>query len=154
MLRGYKKKGKPALWTEAFPGPAPEEQKPKRIRSRSKSRTPEEREYAKLAKVAVAYAYLEGRRCPVVAAVPELREGRKYGHPISDKVTEVHHRYGRLHQLLCWTPGWLICSKQGHRWIHSNPARARELGFLCPAGFWNDYERAVWHLRKISENNP
>lgn len=89
----------------------------------------------------MAEARARGETCPVVAAVPELREGRKYGWPVSAKLSEVHHVYGRGHggrgPLLSDRRLWMAVSKQGHRWVHSHPAEARARGWLAPAGRYN-----------------
>ena len=104
-------------------------------RRRAKSR--EDRIYAKEARLFVKVARKAGLYCPVVQSVKELRESRRYGHPTSAKLNEVHHLFGRLGDLLRWQPGWIALSKAGHRWVHNNPAKARELGFLCEIGDWN-----------------
>jgi hypothetical protein len=137
-LRGYVKKTKPANWTVAFPATRSAaafhgEVKKKRRPSVQHRYRREAREFVE------AHA---GKSCPVWLSVPELRSGRKYGHPISGKVTEVHHRFGRVGRLLRWQAGWLGVSKQGHRWIHEHVEKARELGFVGPVGTWNDFERA------------
>lgn len=151
-LRGYKKKYKPALWKTI---PSPQEPveygkatglpiliprgwniQRKRIAPVSKRRQKTTHAYRKAAKAFVEEAVDRGERCPVVAAVKELREGRKYGHPISDRLNEVHHMRGRAGALLMAKQFWLAVSKQGHRWIHENMAKARELGFLCALGDW------------------
>lgn len=144
-LYGYKKKHRPALWTQT-----PEEKRRRELdvlarglRKVKPTRTPrakhtaqESRLYAAEARAFVAAAVARGETCPVVAAVPELREGKKYGWPISARLNEVHHTRGRRGPLLRDRRFWLAVSKQGHRWVHANPARARELGFLCPLGQW------------------
>lgn len=146
-LWGYKKKTKPALWTQT-----PAEKRKRELASLSKglrrvkpSRkptpkakdSPEKRLYRAEAREFVRAAIEAGGRCPVVAAVKELRDGRKYGHPISDKLNEVHHMRGRLGTLLRDQRFWIALSKQGHRWVHEHPAEARRLGFLCQPGEWN-----------------
>jgi hypothetical protein len=72
-----------------------------------------------------------------VAVIPELQAGFKYGHPISDRISQIHHMRGRLGTLLMDKRGWLPCSTQGHRWIDANKEKARELGFLCAKGLWH-----------------
>jgi hypothetical protein len=151
-LYGYRPKTKKANWTLAFPEPAsaaalaPLHPK-KRALPTNGSRA--RRAYRTGAREFADELRRAGRTCPVVAAVPELRAGFKYGHPVSSKITEVHHVYGRVGRLLNWKPGWLGVSKEGHRWVHANPEQARSLGFLGPVGTYNDYERA----RKDFENN-
>ena len=85
----------------------------------------------------VAEAIAAGGHCPVVSAITQLRNGYKYGHPISDKLNEVHHARGRLGPLLRDKRFWIAVSKQGHRWIHSNIHWARHFGWICEAGQWN-----------------
>ena len=113
--------------------------RPKRLRIRRcfKKRTKESELYRIEAREFVRAAIEAGGRCPVVAAVKELRDGRKYGHPISDKLNEVHHMRGRLGSLLRDQRFWIALSKQGHRWVHEHHAEARRLGFLCQPGEWN-----------------
>ena len=149
-----KKPKKQALWMAAFPEQAIKTTAVRRERELSKmsrglrrvnpSRTPkpsprkeDQKEYRIKAKEFVRAAIESGGRCPVVAAVPELRDGRKYGWPISDKLNEVHHLRGRAGSLLCDERFWIALSKQGHRWVHENPEKARNMGFLCAKGEWN-----------------
>lgn len=128
IRRSIKPKRK-AAWTVAFP-----EQVDDRVAEATKA---EQRQYRVEAKEFVRRLVAVGARCPVVAAVPELRNGHRYGHPISDKLNEVHHTHGRRGRLLNYQPWWMAVSKQGHRWIHQHPIEARALGFLCEAGKWN-----------------
>lgn len=97
----------------------------------------ERRLYRAEARAFVAAAVARGETCPVVAAVPELRNGRKYGWPISAKLNEVHHKNGRRGKLLRDQRFWIALSKQGHRWCHQNISAARALGFFCQVGKWN-----------------
>lgn len=97
-------------------------------------------EYAAKARAFVAAAVARGETCPVVAAVPELRGGFRYGWPVSGKLNEVHHTRGRAGALLTDERFWVAVSKQGHRWIHAHPAEARRRGWLCEAGKWNTPE--------------
>lgn len=145
-LRGYKKKSKPALWT-TVPGakPVATQQRAKpapkaraRIRPVSKRKAKEKTLYREEARQFVAAAVRAGGRCPVVATVPELRNGVKYGHPISDRLNEVHHTRGRAGSLLRDQRFWMAVSKQGHRWIHENVEAAQRLGFVCQPGEWNN----------------
>ena len=95
------------------------------------------RKYIALAHEFVRARVAAGWKCPVVSMVIELANGQKYGWPISDKLTEVHHMRGRAGSLLLDQRYWLAVSKQGHRWIHSNIEKARALGWLCELGKWN-----------------
>jgi hypothetical protein len=83
-----------------------------------------------------------------VAAVPELRDGFRYGWPVSPKLNEVHHVRGRLGPLLTDRRWWMAVSKAGHRWLHQNPAEARKRGWLCEAGLWNVPDRVERNPRK------
>lgn len=176
MLRGYKRKTKPANWlsvegAEPVRGPAKPsaEDRARRVRARrgvkslaqsakarpvkpyarqprvktaaQKTAASEKALYRQEARAYVAAAVARGERCPVVAAVPELRDGRKYGWPISDRLVEVHHKRGRGRggrgPLLRDQRHWMPISKQGHRWVHSNIAKARGRGWVCAVGEWN-----------------
>jgi hypothetical protein len=133
-LRGYKKKGRPALWMSAFPKKAEPPSKPKRIRPVSKSRQRVSVEYRTRARAFVLAAIARGETCPVVGAIEELRTGRAYGHPISNRLSEVHHRRGRVGRLLLDDRHWMPVSKSGHRWIHKHPNLARERQWLAQPG--------------------
>lgn len=149
MLKGYVKKGKPANWL-SVPGAQPtrgpaklfggdraawwKKSPPKKQADQARRRRL--RLYSEMAREFVAAAALAGS-CPVVKAIPELRQGFKYGHQISARITEVHHVFGRQSALLCWKPGWLGVSKMGHRFIHSNINVARKHGWIAQAGDWN-----------------
>jgi hypothetical protein len=154
-LYGYKAKTRPAPWTQVKPqatdqnpktqrvNPVVLRSKPqvgqrqrKRVPSVSKGRQRTNAQYRKESQQFVEAVRDMGGRCPVVERVPELRNGRKYGHPICDRVTEVHHQRGRTGSLLLDKRGWIAVSKQGHRWVHQNVQKARELGFICDRGLW------------------
>ena len=44
--------------------------------------------------------------------------------------TQIHHQRGRVGKLLLDERYWIPVSAEGHRWIHDNPAKAREMGFI------------------------
>ncbi len=44
--------------------------------------------------------------------------------------TEIHHKKGRTGDLLLDEKYWLAVSRKGHNWIHDNPEKAYEKGFL------------------------
>lgn len=92
----------------------------------------------------VVESQLRKETCVVVACVPELAGE-------SDKLDQCHHVFGRRGQLLLWTPGWMAVSAAGHRWIHNNPAKATEMGFLGPTGTYNDFVRAKKSLDEVLE---
>ena len=121
---------KSALWKIAFPAT---------VKTDLNTHTKEDKRLYRIeAKAAVKAAVKAGAICPVVEAIKELREGSRYGWPICDRINEVHHKFGRMGDLLRWQPGWLLVSKAGHRWIHSNIAEARRRGWIAPHGKWND----------------
>lgn len=178
-LYGYKKKGKPALWTtvpdaaaklakESAAKQAKKEiaklwrkkkvyqggyaagslvnQLPKfkpRIRRVSKKRQVTGKVYREKAQAFIAAAIARGETCPVVAKIPELRNGVKYGHPVCNRLNEIHHTRGRAGSLLLDERFWLPLSKQGHRWVHENMNEARKHGWLCELGKWNVPEAAT-----------
>lgn len=149
-IQGYKKKGKPALWTQvtgAVPTPGPVAAKkdyvlkrPSSIRHRAVRHRATDAEYRREAREFVRAAIARGETCPVVAAIEKLREGMKYGWQISDKLNEVHHIRGRGHLLLD-KRFWMCCSKSGHRWIHSNVADAQARGWIARPGEWGKSEK-------------
>ena len=127
MITRRKQPRKKALWTRAFP---------KQVDNHvDKNKAAEKRLYRQEALAFVAAAIARGETCPVVDAIPELHNGMKYGHKISAKLNEVHHRQGRRGKLLRHQPLWMACSKQGHRWIHANTAEAARRGWLLSP--WN-----------------
>ena len=137
----YKRKTKKALWT-TVPGAFTEEVKQhKWLSRRSKVARAASACYGPDAADFIADEVAAGKRCPVVALVPELRDGMKYGWPISDRIAETHHWGGRgfggRGPLLMDRRLYIGMSKQGHRWVHSHPDWARKNGFMAPAGSWN-----------------
>ena len=141
MIRGYIRKGRPANWlsvkgSKATRGPAPK-LKRKYIRSISPRKAGEHTAYVKEAREFVADAIRRGETCPVVAAIPELRNGFNYGWPVSNKLNEVHHVRGRAGSLLLDKRYWMAISKAGHRWIHAHVEEARKHGWICERGLWN-----------------
>ena len=97
----------------------------------------ERRLYREEARAFVATAILMGGTCIVVNTIPELRDGKRYGHRISNKLTEIHHCRGRAKSLLRDKRFWMPVSRAGHRWLHANIAEARAHGWICEAGQWN-----------------
>lgn len=47
--------------------------------------------------------------------------------PLSE---EVHHCAGRSGSNFLNEATWMAVSRQGHRWIHENPGKARERGYI------------------------
>lgn len=89
-----------------------------KIRINSTKREAEMSLYSKLRKIFLSKE--ENKYCPVASRV--------FGKRIL--ATETHHKAGRVGQLLNYQPMWLAVSREGHRWIHDNPAKSYELGFL------------------------
>ena len=85
---------------------------PKPLKKASKKRSKESKEYTTLRKV-----FLNGKICQVNQDGP---------------ATEVHHTYSgkdrAAHYLDVKT--WLAVCRECHKWIHSHPAEARQLGYL------------------------
>lgn len=50
---------------------------------------------------------------------------------------DVHHTRGRAGTLLLDSRHWRALCRECHDWVGENPAEARLLGLLCPAGLWN-----------------
>ena len=57
------------------------------------------------------------------------------------KATEIHHKRGRIGELLCDTRHWVALCSHCHRWIHEHPKAARDAGLLCQLGEWNKVDR-------------
>ena len=86
-----------------------------------------------------------GYTCPVMAAFeklsPEFQRALLVpwtGNRRSNRITETHHRFGRVRDLLVWDPGWMGVSKFGHRALHRFQEEARRHGWLPPVGWWNN----------------
>jgi hypothetical protein len=84
------------------------------MRKLSKKRAKQNREYLKLRKVFLARE--ENEFCPITG----------------EMATEIHHTYSgkdrNTHFLEVET--WIAVSRDGHNWIHDNPKKSRELGYL------------------------
>lgn len=91
------------------------------LRRVSAKRARQNREYAKRRKL-----FLDDHRiCPVVYSGVT---GRAVGTYIY--TTDVHHTDGRENTLLLDESKWLAVSREGHRWLHENPAESRKRGWL------------------------
>lgn len=88
------------------------------------------------AKVFVEAAQAAGKVCPVWAEVLH-QSGWTMQNYINSLPTEVHHTRGRMGPLLLDERFWIAVSADGHNWIHSHPAAARERGWICGHGKWN-----------------
>ena len=60
----------------------------------------------------------------------------------SERPTEVHHKRGRVGDLLTDRRHWLAVGQKCHRWIHENIEEARTLGYICEKGLWNTPDRS------------
>jgi hypothetical protein len=57
------------------------------------------------------------------------------------RATEIHHKRGRIGELLNDTRYWLALCEPCHRWVHEHPKAARDAGLLCQLGEWNTVDR-------------
>ena len=97
---------------------APKQDKRKRIAPMSQSMKKRRLAYAKKAREFVRSKAKQS--CPVMRAV----------FAVNEPVTEVHHTRGRHGALLDEQRFWLAVSRNGHNWIHANPAQADRQGFI------------------------
>lgn len=130
-LRGYVKKGKPALWTSAFPRVAAVVKKVKKVAHGTNARGVLLREYKRRRD-----GWIADKCCAGCA----LRTGGW------TPATECHHKFGRFGLLLTFEPGWVPLCSSCHRWTHDNPKTARELHLICEQGSWNSYKKALQSL--------
>lgn len=165
-LKGYIKKSKPALWLDL---PSERLARQWQAEARSKARTPrlvkarkpirrrakghasEDKAYREAARAFVRSEIDAGKVCPVVLKIDSLRNGRKYGHPISAQLKANHHIFGRQGRLLMWRPGWMAISTQGHRFVHSNIEQARQHGWYAPKGLWNNEAIVDWTPEQLAK---
>lgn len=91
-----------------------EKKKPKPIRKQSAKREVENKEYLK--KRILFLSLPKNKICPITKG----------------KTTEVHHTYSGKDRATHFLDEetWIGVSREGHKWIHDNPKKARELGFL------------------------
>ena len=152
-LYGYVRKTRPAPWTQirktrsdalcfrkrVFVRPRIKSRSPSILRATARIlRKSQNAQYRVDARLFIKDLQFKGAKCPVWLAIPEVRNARRYGWPVSGKITQCHHKFGRLGPLLLWKPGWIGVSKLGHRWIHQNIARARLHGWIAERGDWNN----------------
>lgn len=111
----------------------------RRIRPRTAARAAQEREYR--AEVEQWLNLPENRVCAVWGLSAEFREdmrGKCYPlKAIGLAATQCHHTRGRRGALLLDKRHWVAVSDAGHRWVETNPDKARALGLLCAKGQWN-----------------
>lgn len=72
------------------------------------------------------------------------RERKKYleEHPMCEACldrpsVELHHKRSRIGRLLCDVRFFFATCSVCHAWIHDNPRKARELGWLSSTREWN-----------------
>lgn len=132
-LYGYKKKYRPALWTQSvwsrssteFAGEPKDGRRPPTERSRLAAAA--KRKYADARAL-----YLKDH--PLCAACLLVYPGG----PAAPS-EQVHHKHGRGYRdsLLNYEPLWVPVCAGCHDWIHRNIAAARALGLYAPEGQWN-----------------
>ncbi len=126
-IRGYVKTQKPALWTlvKRLRVEAKKSGKPLKLhlprRSSIRRRSAKQRERMTEYAILRARFLQRNRWCPVIRG---------------ERATEIHHIRGRAGKLLLDTRYWLAVGERGHRWIHDNPAKAQERGWLAKLGEW------------------
>lgn len=54
-----------------------------------------------------------------------------------NRASEVHHRFGRTNDLLCWTEGWVSLCRSCHTFIHNNRKWAIDNKWLASGRKWN-----------------
>ena len=82
--------------------------KSKKIKHRSDKRAAQERQYAIIRPI-----FLEGKFCPITG----------------DAATQIHHKKGRIDELLTDVRFFLAVSDAGHKKIEANPEWAYEMGY-------------------------
>jgi len=114
-----------------------------RIKPISKGLSKRKQQYYRVRDEWLKFMTSQGQICPVLWAVKKkavlLTANKELAERSHGQVTlaECHHMRGRIGRLLCDSSFWLAVSADGHRWIHENIEKARELGFVCKAGEWN-----------------
>lgn len=101
----------------------------KPIRKVSKGRARLNREYSR--KKHEFLSRPENKFCPVIQKLT----GEKI------LTEDIHHMRGRAGSLFMNEKYWLAVSRRGHELIGSNPNWARQHGFLCQKGLWNQPEK-------------
>lgn len=117
MIKRRKEPRRKAPWVTMGGRVEPEKKRAKRIRPISRKQSARLTEYSRLRVV-----WLFNRvRCDRCGGRPGCR-------------IEVHHKRGRAGALLLATEHWAALCPSCHRWVHDNPADARETGWLGPWG--------------------
>lgn len=164
-LRGYVKKGKPALWkqmqdeagevTYALNVRAEvrrqerearrnDENRRRRIEAIKRSREPKRKRIAPMSEHRRAELLDYGiarklflRQRPNCEACPKMVGMHPCVDARSHPATDVHHKKGRQGKLLLNQKHWIPCCSHSHDFIHRNPAIARALDLLAQPGEWN-----------------
>lgn len=144
-IYGYKKKTKPALWkllpseqrlariieretAKAHKAFIASKLKPrKRIRHRALRHREKDAEYRREAKAYIKTNKELGFLCLVALVI--------FGEDLD--LSDVHHKRGRLGQLLLCKRFWMPVSRKGHQWIQDHPDEARKHGWLAQKGDWH-----------------
>lgn len=120
-----KPKRSKAIWTQL-----PQYRKRSIKSQRRLQRIRDKRQYTREARAFITAMLMNPSTQWCVIAALELKQAAR--------VTQVHHFAGRIGKLLLWKHGWLAVSDIGHRWLHTHVKEAREKGWICPAGMWNN----------------
>lgn len=129
----YVPRQRKALWFRALHGDKPNSKVIRRIRPVSKIRNRRLRAYALQARL-----WKEGRECE--ARGLRSTSGKPLCSNRAHLCTEVHHRHGRVGDLLLATDTWIGLCATAHRFAHDHPAEAKALG-LIGDGPWNHQPR-------------
>lgn len=135
----FRRKKKPkAPWVKCFPDQA------RKLRP-SQKRGNDAVLYRADSREFLASLRLAGYTCPVMAKFDQLSPEFQAelivpwtGNRRSNKISETHHRFGRVRGLLRWQAGWAGLSRFGHRAVHQFPEEARRHGWLAQVGWWNN----------------
>ncbi len=131
-LKGYVKKGHPALWTTTPSGAAAIRLAARR---KQRQRAPNVRR-----RIAAATPQMQARRRRYLKqrdAWLSLPENKLCGCCKVRKASECHHSRGRRGDLLLAERFWIAVCSDCHQWIHNNMAEARRMGMLCEVGQWD-----------------
>lgn len=164
-LRGYVKKGKPALWKQAaddagvvdhfalarqqYKAAKAERKKLEASFGRLKRSPKQRRRIAPMSEAGrkrldeykkARAEYL--RDCPFCEVCVEISKLTDDGLLVRQvlrehEATDIHHVRGRLGPLLTDRRYFKATCSKSHRWIHANVTLARALGLLAQPGEWN-----------------
>lgn len=163
-LRGYVKKGRPALWKQ-IQDEAGEVTYALNVRTELRRQEREAKRQAENRRRRIEAAQKHRARqqaAPRKRIAPTSDKRRMelvaYGkarrlflkaHPVcqccpairpaskANPSDDVHHTRGRQGRLLNYEPAWLAVCRPCHDWIGAHPMQARAMGFIAPLGQWN-----------------